>query len=159
MDSKRIQHFIDRAEVVEALTTFIRAVETLDWDTCRTIVAETIIADHGTPEALSRDAAIERWRMESSVVDRIHSVTTDHLVTIDGDLAKCKTQFITTMLVKGAPSGDVWTLGGSSEYDLKRTDEGWKLAGAKAIILWSTGNVNIIKEAVERAGKPLTPAE
>jgi len=154
MDSKKIQYIIERTEIIDALTTFLRAAEMLDWDTCRTILAETIIADHGTPETLSRDAAIERWRMQSSMVDRVHTLTTDHLVTIDGDLAKSKAQFITTLLVKGAPSGDLCTLGGSSDYDLKRTDEGWKLTGSKAIIQWSMGNVDILKEAAERAGQP-----
>lgn len=143
MDSRRIQSVIERSEIIDTLTTFTRAADMRDWDTCRTILGETVINDHGTPETLSRDALIERWRVQSPTLDLIHHVTTDHLVAIDGDLAKVNTQFIITVRATGAPSGDLCTRGGSCDYDLKRTDEGWKLTGFKSVIQWSMGNVNI----------------
>ena len=66
MDQKRIERVVERSEIIDTLITFSRAVDTQDWDRCRTIVADTVIDDHGTPETLSREAAIERWRLQVS---------------------------------------------------------------------------------------------
>lgn len=154
MDSKRIERVVERSEIVDTIITFSRAVDTQDWDRCRAVVADSVIDDHGTPVTLSREAAIEQWRVQVSAVDVLQHVNTNFGVVVDGDTAKATCEFLVTIVAKGVPSGDMCTLGGTCDYDLKRADAGWRITGFKAIIKWSTGNANIIAEAVARASKP-----
>ena len=81
-------------------------------------------------------------------------MNTNYGVVVDGDIAKVNSEFLVTVLAKGAPSGDVCTHGGACDYDLKRTDAGWKLTGFKAVIKWSIGNTNLIEEAIARTPDP-----
>jgi hypothetical protein len=154
MDPSRIHRAVERGEIIDTLIAFSRAIDTRDWDGCRAILDDTVIDDHGTPEVLSRDAAIERWRLQVTALDVIQHVNTNYGVVVNGDVAKVRSEFITTVLAEGAPSGDLCTHGGSCDYDLRHTDAGWKLIGFKAVIKWSLGNVDLFKEAAARAPKP-----
>lgn len=151
MDANRIERAVERSEIIDTLITLNRAIDAHDWERCRTIVADTIIDDHGTPERLSRDAAIERWRLQLSSIDLIQHVSTNFGVVVHGDIAKVNSEFLVTMLAKGAPSGDICTHGGACDYDLKRTDAGWELTGFKTVIKWSMGNTNLFEEAIAHA--------
>ncbi len=151
MNAKRIERAVERSEIIDTLITFNRAVDAQDWERCRTIVADTIIDDHGTPETLSRDEAIERWRQQGSALALLQHVNTNFGVMVNDDIAKVNSELLVTVLARGAASMDVCTYGGACDYDLKRTDAGWKLTGFKAVIKWSRGSTNPIEEAVARA--------
>ncbi len=74
-------------------------------------------------------------------------------MTIDGDEAHATSQFVATHVLKGAPGGDVWTLGGVYEHDLRRTENGWRVMRMRMIPRYSIGNDRLVDAALDRAGQ------
>jgi hypothetical protein len=47
-------------------------------------------------------------------------------------------------VLANASGGPIWTVGGRHDYQLKRTADGWKIAGLTFTFQWATGNMHIV---------------
>jgi hypothetical protein len=72
----------------------------------------------------------------------IHQIT-NHLISIDGDQAKCAANMQGTHVLATASGGPMWTVGGRHDHQLTRTPAGWRISGL-TFTLRATGNMNVL---------------
>ena len=76
-----------------------------------------------------------------------------NVITLDGDRAACSANMMGTHVYTNHSGGPIWTVGGRHDYQLKRTPDGWRIAGLTFTIQWATGNMNVLNLAMA-AGQP-----
>ena len=141
----------DRAAITETVQTIARSADLHQWDAVRAAFAEIVALDYGTPETLSPDDVIVRWRPLLSAFDATQHVVRELAIDLDGNRARVTSRFQATHVLRGTPGGDVWTLAGRYEHDLARTADGWKVTRMRMIPEASTGNARLLDDARARA--------
>jgi hypothetical protein len=75
---------------------------------------------------------------------RTQHVSTNHLVTIAGDLAECASSFLIHRLdPQGADGENTFDTAGHYAHGLRRTSPGWRIDRIKQTVLWSRGNPRV----------------
>jgi hypothetical protein len=98
------------------------------------------------------------YRQALGNLDAIHHLITCQVISLDGDQATCAANMQGTHVLANNSGGPLWTVGGRHDYQLKRTPDGWKIAGLTFTVQWATGNMNIIALAAARsAASPAQP--
>jgi SnoaL-like domain len=85
-------------------------------------------------------------------LDAIHHLITGHVISLDGDYATCAANMQGVHVFANDSGGPMWTVGGRHDYQLKRTADGWRIAGWTFTIQWATGNMNVINLAASGGG-------
>jgi len=71
-------------------------------------------------------------------------ISTNHLVTIDGDRAECASCFLIHRLNPAAPDGgNTFDSAGHYVRRLRRADGGWRAEGIAQTVLWSRGDPEV----------------
>jgi len=74
-----------------------------------------------------------------------------HIVTGSGDEAICKSQVQATHLLAN-PTGDpLWTVGAQYHMQLSRIDGRWRIAAVRVVLLWASGNREVMRLGKVRA--------
>jgi SnoaL-like domain len=77
-------------------------------------------------------------------LDAVHHLITCQVINLDGDQATCAANMQGTHVLANTSGGPIWTVGGRHDYQLKRTADGWKIAGLTFTVQWATGNMHIV---------------
>lgn len=72
---------------------------------------------------------------------------TNHLVTVDGEQARCTAHFQATHIADHDLGENSYTLGGRYEFGLRRGGERWLIESVVMTPLWSTGNQAVLSAA------------
>ena len=80
-------------------------------------------------------------------LDALHHLITGHVISLDGDHATCTANMQGVHVFANASGGPMWTVGGRHDYRLKRTADGWRIAGWTFTLQWAAGNMNILNLA------------
>jgi len=88
-----VQALLDRQAVVDTVVRYAWALDAKDWALARSCFADAVEADYGDlrggrPERVPADAFVARRREALERLDT-HHLSTNHLVTLDGDTAIC----------------------------------------------------------------------
>ena len=141
----------DRSAVVETIMIVARGADLRQWDAVRAAFAPRVALDYGTPEELTPDAIVGRWRPLLEAFDATQHAVQDVEVWVDGDRATATSRFQATHLLRGAAGGDVWVLTGRYEHQLARSGAGWKVAAMRMVPGASSGNATLLDQARLRA--------
>jgi hypothetical protein len=79
------------------------------------------------------------------------SLTTNHLVTVEENTAKCHVNFQAQHFLPNDRGSSLWTVGGRYLYSLIRTKGEWKIYGCVIHVAWTDGNLQIFDLAHEQA--------
>lgn len=125
----------DEPVILHVVRRFLQALGEKDYDIARQQLADTVYfacppssrdLTPNTAEALV--AEVERAYAPFSSVRHVLS---DHIVTTQGDRARCHVTVVATPVVRDADQGAVCglcTLAGRHRYDLVRTGERWRIS-------------------------------
>lgn len=147
----------DRAAITSTIEAIATGADLHQWDAVHASFAPEVELDYGTPERLTPEQIVARWRPLLSAFDATQHVLSDVEVTVEGDRASARSRFQATHLLRGAPGGEVWTLAGRYEHDLTRGPAGWKVTRMRMAPGESSGNGKLLEVAQERARR--APAE
>ncbi|MFD7630140.1 nuclear transport factor 2 family protein [Streptomyces sp. NPDC059851] len=133
---------MDRLDVIDSCTRMARYADQRDWEGLAGVFADTATLDYtslngGEPVTLPPAQITEGWKNGLGVYAATQHLLTNHLVTVDGDTAVCTADFQATHL---KTDGSLWTLGGTYDFDLARTDNGWRITGVVMTAVWSDGD-------------------
>jgi ketosteroid isomerase-like protein len=141
----------DEAAVREAVLLVARGADLRQWPLVRALFADTVDLDYGTPERLSPDAVVGRWRALFAQLDATEHGVREVRVTLDGDRARARSAFRAEHRMRGAAGGDTWVLEGRYEHALARTPDGWRITGMRMLPGAQSGNTGLIAQAQQRA--------
>ncbi len=143
----------DRLAILELIGRLSLTIDARDWDTLGQLFTDTVYHDRtsltgGEPTNLPVAEFVEGWRQTLQGMDAVHHQITNHVISLDGDEATCAANMQGTHVLANASGGPMWTVGGRHDYQLKRTPDGWRIAGFTFTLQWATGNMNIVMLAM-----------
>ncbi len=142
----------DRLEILELIGRLSLTIDAKDWGAMGKLFTDTVYHDRtsltgGEPYTAPVAQFVEGWRQTLQGMDAVHHQITNHVVSLDGDQATCAANMMGTHVLANASGGPIWTVGGRHDYQLKRTSDGWRIAGLTFTLQWATGNMNIVNLA------------
>lgn len=134
-----VQRLLDEAAISRLLLRFGAALDAKDW----TAYADTF-TDDGIFEIMGqrrtgRDEIAAGPAADLERFDRLQHFSTNHLIDVDGDIAKAS-HYLIGIHVEDADDGSRHAdVGGRYICECRRTDAGWRLSSARVEVLWLAG--------------------
>jgi hypothetical protein len=142
----------DRREIIAAITAITRGADERSWDSVRAVFAPQVTLDYGSPELLTPEQIVARWRPMFAEFDRTRHEISEAVVELpEKNRARVASSFVATHHLPGATGGEDWTLSGRYEHELVRSEAGWRVSRMRMIPGQSTGNATLPEQALARA--------
>ena len=149
-----VQTLLDRAAISDVFHRYALAVDTRDWALFRTCFTDDVEADFTSmwPEVLVKGA--DEWVAQAARVvnglDATQHIITNHTHDIRGNTARCTSYLHAQHVLRSDLGDDHNVLAGYYQYDMVKTDEGWKIKKYSLTVTWATGNHGVFQLAAER---------
>src|SRR6201995_2980704 len=139
----------DRLAILALIGRLALTIDGRDWSALGQLFTDTVYHDRtsltgGEPVPLAVADFVDGWRQTLQNMDAVHHQITNHVISVDGDQATCAANMQGTHVLANASGGPMWTVGGRHDYQLRRTADGWRIAGVTFTIQWATGNQYIL---------------
>ena len=120
-----LQTLIDRAEIIDLLTRYARAVDRQDWDLFRTVFTADAHIDYTQVGGVagSVDEIVGFLTEVLAMFENMQHLISNIDIAIDGDEAKVTAMVYNPLQLPDSP---VWATGGWYHHKLVRTPEGWR---------------------------------
>jgi len=156
-DSTATTETEDRLAILELVGRLALSLDGKEWGALERLFTDPVHVDRtslwgGDPETYSPAELAGGFRQTMGNLDAIHHLITGHVISLNGDDATCAANMQGVHVFANASGGPMWTVGGRHDYRLKRTADGWRIAGWTFTIQWATGNMNIINLAASAGG-------
>jgi hypothetical protein len=143
-----IQELIERQKITDVLTRYAMALDSKNWPLLKTCFTPDAVADYG-PEAGRHEGypAIEKVvRFFLGGLSSQHLIG-NFVIEIEGEKARATCYLQAQHYLEGTEGGDAYTIGGTYEDELIRTDEGWRIKFRKLTSTWVDGNSGVFEAA------------
>ncbi len=143
-----LQWLRDRAEVSDTVLRFARALDEGDWLAFRNCLAEELYVDYTEfrQESAHMTNADDFVAKRAKALNGLHMqhLSTNHLVTINGDQAECKSCFLIHRIDEASlGEKNFFDSAGHYIHGLLRVDGSWRINHIKQSIIWNRGNSEI----------------
>lgn len=147
-----LEILIDRAAIGDVVVRYAAAIDNRDWVLYASCFADhvqyAIPFFHFSPDTpMTRDEVVAFTRAGLGAFDATQHLSTNHVITIDGDDASCVSAMVSRHVLENAEGGNHYTVGGHYVNRLQRTAEGWKIYDCTLNITWAEGNRDIFEQA------------
>lgn len=134
-----LQTISDRIEIDDLITTYTRAVDTLDWARFDTVFTPDATIDYTASGGIagSRDEVRDWLAQTLPMFSHLQHFVCQKEVTLDGDTAEARIYMFNPMAIT-QPDGNVWRMeiGGYYVHQLVRTPDGWRSRGLVEELAW-----------------------
>jgi len=143
------QQIQDRLDVIDICTRMAWHTDRRQWDALAEVFADKVMLDYtslsgGVPGQVGRDELVGSWQQLIGAMTATQHLLSNHLVTVNGDVAECTAQFQATHLANMAPDEDRWVLGGHYWFGMIRVSGQWQISALTMTVSWSSGNQAIL---------------
>jgi len=147
MEPAALQALADHQAIVDTIVRWASALDAKDWGAARACFTDEVETDYadlrGTgSERLSADAFVELRR---TALERLttHHMSTNHVVTLDGDRATCASAMLIHRLDPGRERDNTFDTLAHYTHVLVRTPHGWRITRVRQAVAWNRGNAAI----------------
>ena len=141
---------LDRAAISDTILRYATGIDRRDWLLYRSIFADTIEIDFSSWSGLKTRMPADDWvamvRETLSGFDATQHNITNHVITIDGDVA----EITAYLVVWHSFEGELQLLGGYYAHRLFRDPDGWKIDVCTLVITWEQGDRALFDRAKAR---------
>lgn len=147
----------DRAAITDLVSRFGWCLDRRDWDGLRSLFTEVVRTDYtalwgGEPQEASVDEllATDRqgsWRRTMDGLEATQHLITNILVTETGDGARATANVVGVHRLTNPHGSPLWTVGGTYDFRLVRTADGWRFRAITQGITWVEGNQQVLFRA------------
>lgn len=146
MTTDQLREIADRAAIVDLTHRYATALDTRDWKLLESVFLPDAIADYGVSgrpsEGLAAITGFCRAMLEP--LDASQHLLGNHVVEIEGDVARCHCYLMAQHTRRGCEGGDNFMVGGSYRDELVRGSEGWRIRKRSLEVLWRDGNPRVL---------------
>ncbi len=135
----------DRLAIVDLTHAYCWALDTHQWDDLRQVFLPDAHAVLGGSDLLGIDAIIARVQLALTPLDDSQHMVSTHQISVDGDRATSRCYLHAQHVRHGAVGGSNYIVAGRYEDNLVRTTEGWRIADRSLIVMWTEGNVEVVR--------------
>ncbi|MEM1181416.1 MAG: nuclear transport factor 2 family protein [Acidobacteriota bacterium] len=142
----------EQVAVANTVARYFAAVDGREWEELERLMTSPFFVDYssfggGEPAHLEPAAILAAWRQLLPGFDQTHHLIGNLDIRVDGPQA--------SVLCKGTAShhldGQVWTVIGSYDLQLRLDDGAWRVAGCRFLFDFQTGASDLAQKAQERA--------
>lgn len=143
-DPRGLQALLDRQDVVDTIVRYAQALDAKDWSGARACFADEVETDYGDlrgtgPQRVRAEAFVDLRRQALEPL-QTHHLSTNHLVTLDGDRATCVSATLIHRLDPARASDNTFDTLAHYTHTLARTPAGWRITRIKQTVAWNRGN-------------------
>jgi hypothetical protein len=124
-----LQTISDRIEIDDLITSYTRAVDTLDWTRFDTVFTSDATIDYTASGGIKgpRDEVRDWLAQTLPMFSSMQHYVTQKEVRLDGDAAEVRVYLMNPMQI-AQPDGSTWHMdvGGYYVHQLVRTPDGWR---------------------------------
>jgi ketosteroid isomerase-like protein len=141
-----LQMLLDERDIVALAGRYCRALDTKNWSQLSEVFLPDATAVLGAPNQLvGRDAITHRIRMALEYLDDSQHLVGNHEVTVDGNTGTHRC-YLQAQHVREVPDGSPnYMIAGRYEDRVQRTPDGWRIAHRTLTVMWSEGNLAVVR--------------
>jgi len=137
---------LDEREVTAVALRYCRALDTKDWALLGDVFLPDSTAELGAgPEQVGLDAIVARVRAALEHLDLSQHLVGNHEVVIESDTARHRCYLQAQHIRRSAQGGPHYIVAGRYEDRLIRTPAGWRIAHRTLTVMWTEGNVAVVR--------------
>ena len=136
----QVRWLVDRARISDLLIDFARRVDEKDQVgyAANFAVDGVLVLPFG--EFKGRDRISEMPGPQLPTMT--HHISSNHMIEIDGDVARSRSYLQTTHIADGAVPTKNWKAGGWYDCELQRSADGWEFTRVALSVLWAGGDAD-----------------
>ena len=141
-----VQMLLDEREIVTVALRYCRALDTREWSLLGEVFAEDATARLGTSSTQSgRNEIVARVSAALGHLDDSQHLVGNHEVAVDGDTATHRCYLQAQHIRHAATGGPNYIVAGRYEDRLARTGDGWRITHRDLIVMWTDGNLAVVR--------------
>jgi SnoaL-like domain len=138
--------------IIQVVKAIFSGTDKRNWSEVKNAMAEEVLLDYssmtGNPAALeASEKIVETWKGFLPGFDKTHHQVSDFKVSQNGSLA----QVYLFGKADHYISGEIWTVEGTYDVTLSRSDAHWKVTAFKFNFIKQSGNTTLPSKAAEIA--------
>lgn len=139
----QLQELADRAEIIDLVTAYTRAVDRRRWDDLDHVFTADAVLDYTSPGGPADALEVVKPWLEGGLAgfDRYQHVIGQVAITFEGPDHARATAYFTNPMVARRPDGSeaLFEVGGYYHHRLVRTADGWRSEHLVDEMVWSRG--------------------
>ncbi|MEV6810076.1 nuclear transport factor 2 family protein [Streptomyces sp. NPDC017248] len=145
----------DRSAVIETCDRMGWHTDRHEWAEVTALFTDKVLVDYtsllgGSPATTPARDLVDSWAAVIGGYDASQHLMTNHLVTVEGDTARCTASYQATHRLDNPLGSPLWRIGGLYRFHLVRSATGWKIDEIAMTVLWAEGNQGIAEIAAQR---------
>jgi hypothetical protein len=150
-----LDRLILRSRVSDTVIRYATGVDTRDWALYRSAFDDELVHDFSSWQGEAGRCSADEWvaavRQTLSGFDATQHLSTNHVVTLDGEGAVCVSYMIAHHVLVTKQGDNSFTLGGFYRNKLRQVGGDWKIYDCKLTVTWASGNRHLFEIAAARA--------
>lgn len=153
-----VREVADRMAITDAVTRMGWCLDRRDWDGLKALFTERVRTDYtalwgGEPQEATVDELLSTdkqgsWRKTMDGLESTQHLITNVLVELDGDSARATANVVGVHRLTNPHGSPLWTVGGTYDFRLVRTEKGWLIRSITQHLTWVEGNQQVLFRAV-----------
>lgn len=142
----RLHDALDDLAIAEVAVRYCWALDENDWDRLDDVFLPDATARLGSDDLLEgRAAIVGRCSAALTPLDDSQHIVSNHQVEVDGDTATHRCYLHAQHIRRAASGGPHYVVAGRYVDRLVRTSDGWRIAHRDLIVMWTEGNVAVVR--------------
>jgi len=134
-----------RAAIVDLTHRYCWALDSREWQLLDDVFAADATAELASPLLQGRDAIVARVRGTVEALDATQHTVTNHLIEVDGSSATSMCYLHAQHVLAAAEGGPLFVVAGRYHDRLALTDDGWRIVHRRLDIVWTEGNLAVVR--------------
>lgn len=149
MNDLSVQVLADRASISDVFHDYAAGVDRRDWELFRSCFTDDLEADFTGVLPGNVCHGADKWvAAAAKLIEPLAAtqhIITNHTHQIDGDVAKSRSYLQAQHVQKDSEGNQQhYLIGGYYDYDMVRTDDGWKIKKYSLTQTWSSGDPSVL---------------
>lgn len=159
--SDLLQQLADRAAITDLVVRMGWCLDRRDWAGLEALFTEQVYTDYtalwgGEPQEATVDVLLSTdkqgsWRRTMDGLESTQHLITNVLVDVEDDTASATANVVGVHRLTNPHGSPLWTVGGTYDFRLVRTADGWRIRAITQGITWVEGNQQVLFRAAMRA--------
>ena len=137
----------DRADIIAVTHDYCWALDRNEWDELHNVFLPEATALLGSHACGDRDEIKQVCLASLGKLDDSQHIVGTHQVRIDGDTATSRCYLHAQHIRRDAEGGPHYVVAGRYEDDFVRTPDGWRIKRRVLAVMWTEGNVGVVRSA------------
>lgn len=134
----------DEAAIVRLTHAYCWALDTGEWDALDDVFTRDATAHLGGDQR-GIDEIKQRVSTALGPLDDSQHIVATHQIAIDGDRATSRCYLHAQHVRRDAVGGPHYVVAGRYEDELVRTDRGWRISDRRLVVMWTDGNLAVVR--------------